>query len=94
MATEVPIGAVKAGANLTLGVRAEHVLPGDGAAAKVDVIERLGERTLVYANLSDGSAVVYDEPGDVQLSVGENVALTIDGAAAHLFGPDGLALHG
>ncbi len=94
VATEVPIGAVKAGATLTLGVRAEHVLPGNGAAAKVDVIERLGERTLVYANLSDGSAVVYDEPGDVQLSVGESVALTIDGAAAHLFGPDGLALHG
>ncbi|MCX7382683.1 MAG: sn-glycerol-3-phosphate ABC transporter ATP-binding protein UgpC [Alphaproteobacteria bacterium] len=93
VATVIPIAAVSSG-GLTLGVRAEHVLPGGGAAAKVDVIERLGERTLVYANFADGSSVVYDEPGDVRLSVGDSVALTIDGTAAHLFGPDGFALHG
>ena len=36
---------------------------------RVVVIERLGERTLIYADLRDGSTVVYDEPGDVRVIV-------------------------
>jgi multiple sugar transport system ATP-binding protein len=94
VATQVPAAAVPAGAALTLGVRAENVLPGSGASARVDVIERLGERTLVYANLTDGSPIVYDEPGDVKVSVGDSVALTIEGPAAHLFDAAGMAIHG
>jgi multiple sugar transport system ATP-binding protein len=54
----------------------------------------LGERTLIYADLRDGSTVVYDEPGDVQLDIGQPVRLGFDGAAAHLFGPDGVTLRG
>ena len=92
--TPVPATAVPEGAVLTLGVRAENVIPGGGAAARVDVIERLGERTLVYANLADGSPIVYDEPGDVRVAVGDNVALSIEGAAVHLFDAQGLALTG
>ena len=46
------------------------------------------------ANLSDGSTIVYDEPGDVVLQVGETVHIAIDGAAAHLFDAQGMALHG
>jgi multiple sugar transport system ATP-binding protein len=91
--TAIPAAAVPRG-ELTLGVRAEHIHPGSGAAARVDVIERLGERTLVHALLSDRSSLVYDEPGDVRLTVGESVHLAIDGRATHLFGPDGMALHG
>jgi multiple sugar transport system ATP-binding protein len=94
VATEVPMAAVGDGRGLTLGVRAENVQPGGGTAARVDVIERLGERTLVYANLADGSTIVYDEPGDVRLAVGETVHLTIDGATAHLFDAQGRSLHG
>jgi multiple sugar transport system ATP-binding protein len=92
--TTVPAAGLRSGAALTLGVRAEHVHPGSGAPARVDVIERLGERTLVYANLSDGSTIVYDEPGDVVLQVGETVHIAIDGAAAHVFDAQGMALHG
>ena len=94
VATTVPVSAIAAGARLTLGVRAENVLPGGGAAATVDVIERLGERTLVYANLGDGSTIVYDEPGDVRIAVGDSVALTIEGEAAHLFDAEGRAIRG
>ena len=57
-------------------------------------IERLGERTLIYADLRDGSTVVYDEPGDVRLDIGQPVRLAFDGAAAHMFGPDGMTLRG
>ena len=93
IATPVPAGRLPSG-DLTLGIRAEHIVPGDGAEARVVVIERLGERTLIYADLRDGSTVVYDEPGDVQLDIGQPVRLGFDGAAAHLFGPDGVTLRG
>ena len=89
----MPVGRLPSG-DLTLGIRAEHIVPGDGAEARVVVIERLGERTLIYADLRDGSTVVYDEPGDVRLDIGQPVRLAFDGAAAHLFGPDGMTLRG
>ncbi len=91
--TVIPTKALPSAA-LTLGVRAENIQPGGGIPARVDVIERLGERTLIYANLRDGSTIVYDETGDVQVSIGENVQLAIDGSNAHLFGADGRAIRG
>jgi multiple sugar transport system ATP-binding protein len=91
--TAVPAGHLPSG-DLTLGIRAEHIVPSGGTEARVVVIERLGERTLIYADLSDGSTVVYDEPGDVRLDIGQKVRLAFEGAAAHLFGPDGMTLRG
>ena len=91
--TQLPAAAIPSGA-LTLGIRAEHIHPGSGAPARVDVVERLGERTLIYAVLGDGSTVVYDEAGDVRIGVGDAVQLSFDGAASLLFGPDGMAVHG
>ena len=46
--TDVP-GAAMAAAPVELGVRAEHVETGQGVPAVVDVVERLGDRTLVYS---------------------------------------------
>jgi multiple sugar transport system ATP-binding protein len=92
VATSLPIGAMPGG-TMELGVRAENVVPGAGAPARVDVIERLGERTLVHAVLRDGSILIYDEPGDVTISIGDNVHLGIDAAAAHLFNSEGQAIH-
>jgi multiple sugar transport system ATP-binding protein len=91
--TTVPLSAI-GDRELTFGVRAEHITAGAGSEARVEVIERLGERTLIYTNLRDGSMLVYDEPGDTGLAIGDVVHLTIDGAAAHLFGPTGQAIHG
>jgi len=79
--------------HLTLGVRAEHVEPGSGTPVRVDVVERLGERTLVYALAADGSTIVYDEPGNVAPGIGERLDLAIDPAHVHLFDGDGRAYH-
>jgi len=75
---------------LTMGIRAEHIHagpPGEAATATatVEVVEHLGERTLVYACLPDAPTIVYDEPGDSTVHVGDRVTLAVDGAAAHLF---------
>ena len=82
---------------LQLGVRPESVRvagSGDGAiAAKVELVERLGERTLIYGKLGDGQAITGEDVGTSQVKMGDTVALRIDGGAAHLFGPDGAGHH-
>ena len=64
-----------------------------GAAALYPVTRQSALRTVVNT-LGDGSTVVYDEPGDVRLDIGQPVRLAFDGTAAHLFGPDGMTLRG
>ncbi len=93
VATEILSASVPRSGEMTLGVRAEHVTPGSGTAARVDVVERLGERTLVYAIVDDGSTIVYDEPGDVAPAIGEHVRLSLDPANVMLFDAAGLAYH-
>jgi multiple sugar transport system ATP-binding protein len=57
------------------------------------LVERLGERTLVYAELADGTAITAEDEGASRISVGETAGLAIDGAAAHLFDADGQGYH-
>ena len=73
-------------ANLRLGLRPEAVrLGGRGKGttkAKVELVERLGERTLVYARLGDGQQITAEDAGDSRVAIGDEVSLKIDGAAA------------
>jgi multiple sugar transport system ATP-binding protein len=81
---------------LRLGVRPEAVRVASGDAstkAKVDLVERLGERTLVYARLGDGQPITAEDEPYSRVKLGDDVPLTIDGAAAHVFGPDGTGYH-
>jgi multiple sugar transport system ATP-binding protein len=93
VATAIPAASLRGSGELTLGVRAEHVLTGEGSPARVDVVERLGERTLVYAIAGDGSTIVYDEPGDIAPAIGEYVKLSVDPAQVMLFDTGGTAYH-
>jgi multiple sugar transport system ATP-binding protein len=88
--TDVP-GAAMAAAPVELGVRAEHVETGQGVPAVVDVVERLGDRTLVYSRLRDGSAVVYEDEGDSAVGVGDPIALAFRQQFVHLFDAAGKA---
>ena len=80
-----------------LGLRPEHVevvAPGSGTAdAETVLVERLGERTLVYARLADGLEVTAQDGGGGRVRIGDRIGLRVDGAAAHLFGPDGAGRH-
>jgi multiple sugar transport system ATP-binding protein len=82
---------------LQLGLRPESVRVASGAAAqtmgKVELVERLGERTLIYARLSDGQAITAEDEGYSRTKMGDSVGLRIDGSAAHLFGPEGEGHH-
>ncbi|HEX9931249.1 MAG TPA: ABC transporter ATP-binding protein [Allosphingosinicella sp.] len=85
------------GAPLELGLRPEAVrVAPEGAgtsAAKVQLVERLGDRTLIYATLCEGVQVTAEDEGNSRLRIGDAVSLRIDGAAAHIFGPDGQGYH-
>ncbi len=87
--SDVPAGA------LTLGIRAESITvdPQGELPGRVDVVERLGDRTLVHVSLPDGSNVVAEAHRDSSLAPGETVALRIDSARLHVFDAAGLAHH-
>jgi multiple sugar transport system ATP-binding protein len=95
--TRVPAGALPEETNLRVGLRPEAVrVGGRGEAvshAKVELVERLGERTLIYARLSDGLAITAEDEGDSRVKIGDEVPLKIDGSAAHVFGADGSGFH-
>ncbi len=83
---------------MKLGIRAEAVKCVSEAAAattegKVDVLERLGDRTLLYTRLADDSVVVAEDIGLSRARIGDTVHLAFDGTACHLFGSDGKAYH-
>jgi len=82
---------------MTLGLRAETVCvtAGDDAATHgtAEVVERLGERTLVHILLGDGTRIVAEDAGVSSVRPGDRIGLAIDGAAAHLFDANGLGHH-
>jgi len=94
--TTIRANGVKAG-ELSLGIRAEAVKLASGVAAtttgKVDVLERLGDRTLVYTRLKDGSVIVAEDIGNSRVAIGDEVALNLDGTRTHLFDDAGHAWH-
>ncbi len=95
--TAIPSEGLAAG-DYELGLRSEHVRitqpAGDAAEGVVDVLERLGERTLVYVRLSDGHQIVGSDSGDSRVAVGDRVGLAFEAAKAHLFDASGRAWHG
>ena len=82
---------------LQMGVRPEavRVVPTADATttARVELVERLGERTLIYAKLSNGQAITAEDEGYSRVAINDEVGLKIDGAAAYVFAADGKGYH-
>ena len=77
----------------TLGVRPEALLrdPQGALTGQVEVIERLGDRTLLHVLLADGSLVVADGRGEAEPAIGSTVRLAPQRGKLHLFDADGRA---
>ncbi len=87
--------ALAAGAQVTLGVRPEHLHPtaGEGAfQGRVTALERLGRETLLYVTAADGSPLIATDAGDSPIRIGDTVKLAMDPDSGRLFGSDGAAL--
>ena len=91
--TAIPSASLPKGNTFTLGVRPEfvRVAAGGTVKGKADVVERLGDRTLAYVRLGDGSTVVASDAGLSGIDAGQELSLSIDGAAAHLFDDNDVA---
>jgi multiple sugar transport system ATP-binding protein len=94
--TNVPRGGLPP-EGIEIGLRPEHVrVAKNGQAdttAKVELVERLGERSIIYGRLEDGLAITGEDIGMTEVKVGDDVPLTIEAQRAHLFGPDGTGYH-
>lgn len=83
--------------NAVLGIRAEETQlvsePEGAIKLTIDVIERLGERTLLYGTLENGDKFVVGDSGHSTAKAGDTIYFQIDKNACHLFGGDGKAFH-
>ncbi|GGL53141.1 ABC transporter ATP-binding protein [Wenxinia marina] len=79
------------------GIRPEavEVVSPEGAdvVAEAEVVERLGERTLVYCRLEGGGRLIAQTGGDTELRAGDRVGLRFDTIGAHVFDTEGRAFH-
>ncbi|MFC0407381.1 sn-glycerol-3-phosphate ABC transporter ATP-binding protein UgpC [Roseomonas elaeocarpi] len=74
-----------AGMPLTLGLRPEHVVPGDGPGAvplSVDLIEPLGSETVVHGTAPDGSVLTVRVAGPFS---GATLPVQLPPASLHVF---------
>ncbi len=85
-------------AGAVLGVRAEdaHVLPADqsGLPFTISVVERLGDRTLLYGRLGTVCDLVVEDTGRSTAVAGQTVSVGFNPAALHLFDAAGRACDG
>jgi multiple sugar transport system ATP-binding protein len=95
LVTRVPKSRLPSSGELRAGIRPEAVRvdPNGDTEAKVELVERLGERTLIYARLCNGQAITAEDTGDSAVRIGNEILLRIDGAAAHIFDSNGVGYH-
>ena len=83
--------AVRGGASgpAKLGIRPEHARlepTGNGLPAlNVDMVEYLGDESVVYGHLSDGTPFTVKAEGEVELSQGSVAGISVDKDEVHLF---------
>ncbi|MEN7535576.1 ABC transporter ATP-binding protein [Aurantiacibacter flavus] len=95
--TAIPWNDSFAKVGTTLGLRPEaiRVVSPDEANAlgRAKVVERLGERTLVYAELADGTMLTTEDRGDSEVRPSDQIGLFVDCSNAVIFTQDGRAHH-
>ncbi|MBB3932161.1 ABC-type sugar transport system ATPase subunit [Kaistia hirudinis] len=89
----IPVSA--AGAKATFGVRPEDLdISTNGEAifrGKVDIVEQLGEVTLIYVDVGAPEPIVAKIPNDTVIAKGDTVALTSERRHLQVFDENGIA---
>jgi len=73
---------------VTLGIRPEHLVAGDGPATievRVELAEMLGADTILHGRLGDGSLLQARLPGAERAQPGERMRLAVDPRQLHVF---------
>ena len=83
----------QSGAEINLGVRPEHFIVSDRKAAliagKVEIVEALGEFTIIYVDCGFQAPIIAKLIGDLNIMKGDSVSLNADPQNMHLFDPKG-----
>ncbi|KKB08609.1 ABC transporter ATP-binding protein [Devosia chinhatensis] len=82
------------GDQITLGIRPHDMVAEDNGAfqGQVQLIERLGNETIVRVALRDGTEMTAALPGQGSFALGADIALGLRPEAAHVFGATGARL--
>ena len=94
--TDIAPSQLSSREGLTLGVRPDAlkvVASGGSLSGTVELLERLGDRTLVHVRLAGGALVIAEDSGKSTLEPGVPVALAAERSETHLFDADGVAYH-
>ncbi len=81
--------------DITLGVRPEHITPGDGISASIDVCEMMGSSVHLHVAIEDKDIVIVLStaglPADKRTGYhyGDTFSFTFTGDTVHLFDMDG-----
>ncbi|QLG88658.1 sn-glycerol-3-phosphate ABC transporter ATP-binding protein UgpC [Chitinibacter bivalviorum] len=92
----VDSGSVQVNDDVTVGIRAEHLLEGHGGSekfsGKVNLVEHLGEANYLYLTLADGSDIVVRGDGERDVPLGSSIEISATSQAFHVFDQNGQAL--
>ena len=91
---EVAAGALQPGLPVRLGIRPEamRIDPSGPIAGEVRLVERLGGRTLLHLGAEGRDDLIVQVEGTSAVEAHQQVRVSADGAACHLFDAEGLAL--
>ena len=91
----LPVAAAAVGSEATLGIRPEDFEIGDETTAiisgNVDIVEVLGEFTMVYVDCGLDEPILAKLDGNVPVRIGNRAHLTAPIAKLHLFADSGQA---
>jgi multiple sugar transport system ATP-binding protein len=95
IATDIDSGAFAGGDALTLGIRPDglKVVAGDGLPGTIELVEHLGDRTLVHVRLEEGELVIAEDIGKSTLVPGLPVSLMAARGETHIFDAQGAGYH-
>ena len=97
VATAITLPAEFNAKDAVIGIRAEDTEvvseQEDGLDLTIKVVERLGDRTLLYGTLVDGTELIAEDSGRSKVKAGDMVRVAISPHAAHIFDGDGRAHH-
>jgi ABC-type sugar transport system ATPase subunit len=83
----------KPGAEVTVGIRPEHLEPAaSGIGVKVETVELLGVESLVHSHLETGEPLVISMRGIHEGLEGRQVTVGPTSGQIHVFGADGVSL--
>ena len=91
-----PVKASEEGNAVTIGIRPEHFVVGGEdehpLAARVELVERLGEISHLHMSMSSGELMIAEWRGRKAPAIGDRLSLSVEPSNLHLFDAKGVRI--